>query len=301
MIAVLTAAKGKVLNEREEIESFLASLPFSTTQTYGGQTCCVEIEQTRHHSKSDEYVLCDFGSGARALGTHVIARHGSKTPNVFHVFMSHLHWDHIMGFPHFAPAYHAGNKIFIYGCHPEMERAFRRQQNEISFPISFDALAADIHFIQLIPNESVHIAGLTVTPQLQFHTGDSYGYRFVANNGQILVYSTDSEHKLESPSETQRVVDFFSNADLVIFDSMYSFAETQSAKADFGHSSNLVGIELCQLAKVKQLAFYHHDPLFSDERISSIEIESKRLELLTRENNAALKIISTYDGLEIDL
>ena len=72
-----------------------------------------------------EYVLCDLGTGARPFGNHAINAHGGNAGLTFHVFMSHLHWDHIMGFPLFTPAYIPGNKIRIYGCHADIEAAFR--------------------------------------------------------------------------------------------------------------------------------------------------------------------------------
>src|SRR5260221_6104010 len=55
----------------------------------------------------DDYFVCDMGSGARAFGEHILARQGGK-PATVNVFMSHVHWDHIMGFPFFGPAYVPG-------------------------------------------------------------------------------------------------------------------------------------------------------------------------------------------------
>src|SRR5262249_31455473 len=150
-----------------------------------------------------------------------------------------LHWDHIMGFPFFTPAFVSGNRILIYGCHELLEHAFRRQQDEPSFPVGFDRLAASIEFVQLVPGRRYQIAGMAVTAMRQSHSGDSYGYRFERGGGSV-VYSTDSEHKLADPQETEAFVSFFKSADLVIFDAMYSLADAVSVKEDWGHSSNIV-------------------------------------------------------------
>ncbi len=296
----LLLAEGRRFRDLAEADAFAATLPFATAQTYGGNSSCVELELSAHGKESHEYILCDLGSGARAFGNAVLARHGAKTPNVFHIFMSHLHWDHIMGFPFFTPAYIPGNRLRIYGCHPQLEAAFRRQQDPPSFPVNFDYLGAQIEFVQLEPGHRYDIAGLRVTPKLQLHAGDSYGYRF-ERDGKVVVYSTDSEHKLDSAGETESFVRFFFGADLVIFDAMYSLADAVSVKEDWGHSSNMVGVELCQLAGARRLALYHHEPVFDDQRIAAIEAETRRLEALTRQEAPELEICAAYDGLEIEI
>ena len=144
------------------------------------------------------------------------------------------------------------------------------------------------------------LAGYRVTAKKQRHGGDSYAYRF-ERDGRSVVYSTDSEHKLEVAEEAQAFVDFFRDADLVIFDAMYSLADVMTVKADWGHSSNVVGVELCQLANVGQLALFHHEPIFGDERIAEIEAETQRLEEITRGERRPLQITSAWDGLEIEL
>ena len=295
----LLAAEGRKFANLEQAQAFVTTLPFDVAQTYGGHTSCVELELTPPSTHAHHYVLCDLGSGARPFGNTVLARHGSQTPNVFHVFMSHLHWDHIMGFPLFTPAYIPGNRIRIYGCHTELEAAFRRQHGAPSFPVEFDQLGATIEFIPLTPAQPHAIAGMQVTPLRQLHAGDSYGYRFEYQD-RTVVYSTDSEHKLDEFEASERFVHFFRDADLVIFDAMYSFADAISVKEDWGHSSNVIGVELCQMAGARHLALFHHEPIFDDTRIASVEAETRRFEEITRDGRP-LKVTTAYDGLEIDL
>jgi phosphoribosyl 1,2-cyclic phosphodiesterase len=291
----IVLASGKGLDTQEKARAWVdGELDFAVSHTFGGNSACVQLD-----AGDADYVLCDLGSGVRAFGNRVIARDGPSKPNTYHVFQSHLHWDHIMGFPFFAPAYIPGNRIRIYGCHANLEDALRRQQDPPSFPVPFDHLAASIEFVTLQPGRSYDIAGWSVTAKLQSHSGDSYGFRFV-RDGRIIVYSTDSEHRLDDPSVVEAAATFFADADLVIFDAMYSLAEAVSVKEDWGHSSNVVGVELCQLANVKHLVLFHHEPAHNDERIGEIWRETLRYEEISR-TGEPLRVTAAYDGLEIEL
>lgn len=291
----LAAAIARGVNSADKLQSFIDhDLEFAISNTYGGHSPCVQID-----AGGAEYLICDMGSGARALGNSIVSRHESGPPPVINVVMSHVHWDHIMGFPFFAPAYVPGAHVRIHGCHDVLEQAFRLQQSAPCFPVEFSRLAADIEFVQLRPDRESAIAGFRVTPKLQRHTGDSYGYRF-ERDGKSIVYSTDSEHKLENPAETESFVRFFRDADLVIFDAMYSLLDAVSVKEDWGHSSNIVGVEIAQMARVKHLCMFHHEPAFDDDRIQSILNETIRFEQLTR-GERPLKISAAYDGMEIEV
>jgi phosphoribosyl 1,2-cyclic phosphodiesterase len=290
----LVQASGRMFASYEEAHAYAtAELDFSITHTFGGHTPCVELEPG-----GDEYFVCDMGSGARAFGVHVLAKQ-AKRPATVNVFMSHVHWDHIMGFPFFGPAYVPGTKVRIHGCHPVLEQAFRLQQAAPCFPVDFSQLAADVEFVVLEPGKKYEISGVTVMPHLQLHSGDSFGYRF-EKDGKVVVYTTDSEHKLEDRQEAQSFADFFRDADLVIFDAMYALAEAISVKADWGHSSNIVGVELCQMARAKHLMLFHHEPANDDGTLEGLLKEARRFEELTRGDHA-LKVSAAYDGLEVDL
>ncbi len=290
----LMEASGKTFASYEEAHAYAtAELDFATTHTYGGHTPCVELEPG-----GDEYFVCDMGSGARPFGVHVLAKQAKK-PATVNIFQSHVHWDHIMGFPFFGPAYVPGTKIRIHGCHPPLEHAFRLQQAAPCFPVEFDQLMATIEFITLEPGKSYEISGVKVTPHLQLHSGDSYGYRFEKDD-KVVVYTTDSEHKLEDRHEAESFAGFFHNADVVIFDAMYALADAISVKADWGHSSNIVGVELCQMARAKHLVLFHHEPANDDETLEGLLKEAQRFEELTRGDHV-LKVSAAYDGMEIDL
>jgi phosphoribosyl 1,2-cyclic phosphodiesterase len=240
-----------------------------------------------------------MGSGLRCFGQQMLQEHGPGQPQVYHFFMSHLHWDHIMGFPFFPPAYIPGNTIRIYGCHATIPEALRRQHADPCFPVQWEQLGAEILFFQLEPGQPYEITGFRITPKLQPHHGDSYGYRF-EKDGKAVVYSTDGEHKLDSEAETAAMIAFYRDADLVIFDAMYSLADMVTVKQDWGHSSNIIGVDLCLRAHVKHLCMFHHEPMYDDDTIHSVLQETLRYEEIVRQG-AVLKISSAYDGLVLEV
>jgi ribonuclease BN (tRNA processing enzyme) len=168
-----------------------------------------------------------------------------------------------------------------------------------SFPVNFSVFNADIRFVYLEPGQTHDVAGMRVTVKRQHHAGDSYGYRF-ERDGRTVVYSTDSEHTFEDPDESAGFAKFFRKADIVVFDAMYSLAEAISVKADWGHSSNIVGVELCQLAEARQLCLFHHEPALDDAALATMLEETQRYEEITR-TGQPLRVSAAYDGLELTL
>lgn len=296
--ALLVAADGRKFANDGDMEAFLDAQPFWTVGGYGGDTPCVEVGLD-----GPDHLIVDFGSGARRLGGDKLRRFGAGAPQTYHVLMSHLHWDHLMGFPFFPPAYIPGNRIVVYGCHDDIEATFRRQHRAPNFPVDFSQLGAAMEFRRLQPGAATEIAGARITPKLQLHAGDSYGYRIEAE-GASFVYSSDSEHRIEDEHAAQGFVEFFRAADLVVFDAMYSLADAVSVKEDWGHSSNIIGVELCQRAGARRLALFHHEPVYDDARIDAVLAETRRYEEIRREaypDHAPLEILAAYDGLAVSL
>jgi len=291
----LLAARGRTLDAPEAIDAFIdEALPFSVRGTYGGNTSCVEII-----AGGDEFVLCDLGTGIREFGNSVLREHGRERNHCFNIFLSHLHWDHIMGFPFFAPAYIPGNRIRIFGCHQVLEDALRTQHSAPWFPVDFRSLAATIEFVPLEPGQVCQVAGLWVKAIEQFHSDDSYAYRLY-KGAKSVVYSTDCEHKYDGLDESYPFVEFYRNADLVIFDAMYSLGDTVSVKEHWGHSNNIVAVELAQAAQVKQLALFHHDPVLDDQMIEDVLADTVRFEAISR-CGAKVDVLAAYDGLELTI
>ncbi|HOV84944.1 MAG TPA: MBL fold metallo-hydrolase [Syntrophobacteraceae bacterium] len=297
ILRALRDSRNLSLDNDEDLARFVeAQLPFSVRGTYGGNTSCVEI------AGGDEAVLCDAGTGIRVFGNHVLresANQGRKPPRVFHLFMSHLHWDHLQGFPFFVPAYIPGNAIHIYGFHERLKEAFSNQQQGLHFPMPLENLLSDIRFHVLETDKDYAIAGFNVRGVKQNHPGGSFGYRF-ERGGKVLVYSTDSEHKADMETDGYAFLSFIQDADLLIFDAQYSFGEQVSNKEDWGHSSNIIAVELSVKAGVKHLCLFHHDPVLDDDALDRFLTDTREyLDLYA--GSHPLRIDLAHDGLTIDL
>lgn len=291
----LIAARGRAFATPEAADAFIEKeLPFSVGGTYGGNSSCVELV-----TGSDEYVLCDAGSGLREFGNSVIAKGGAAKHHRFNIFLSHVHWDHINGFPFFTPSFIPGNVIRIHGCHRNLRDALIRQQSEPCFPVDFRSLASTIEFVELDAGKTYEVAGISVQPFLQNHPQDSYGYRFT-KDGKSVVYSTDSEHKYQTLAEDYPFIEYFRDADVLIIDAQYSLADQISVKEDWGHSSNIIAVELAQLANARHLVMYHHEPMSDDRALDNTLNETRRFAEISGDN-PGLKITSAYDGLEIEV
>ncbi len=294
IVRALEGAQGRNLSHPGAIAAYVDSLGFDVAGTFGGHSSCVQIE-----TGGSEHFILDLGTGVRPLGAHMLAKYGAAVPQTYHVFLSHLHWDHIMGLPFFTPVYIPGNRIVVHSCHPHAEAALRRQQAEPSFPVRFEQFSAAFEFDTVTPGQAFEVDGTRVIAHAQRHAGDSYGWRF-ERAGKSAVYSTDSEHRLEDEDERAGFIAFFRDADVVVFDAMYSLADAISIKADWGHSSNIVGVELCQAARVGRLVLFHHEPAYSDTQIANVLQETRRFEQITRDGHV-LEVLSAWDGLELTL
>lgn len=295
--SALSAAKDITFNSEEEIDEFIDNkLPVYTRGTYGCNTSCVELRG------SEENVICDAGSGIRDFANYYMASgklQGSEKEKTFHIFISHLHWDHKQGFPFFIPAYIPGCKINIYGLHEDLEKAFREQQEPPHFPVRLSEMNSEIKFHTLQPEKDYEVAGYTVCSKLQNHPGDSYGYLF-EKDGKKFVYSTDAEHHEDSDSREYPFVKFYNDADLLVFDAQYSLRDAIDTKLNWGHSSNLTAVELAVKSRVKKLVLFHSEHTFNDEQLTKL-LEDTRKYLKIHDENSDMEIITAYDGLEIDI
>lgn len=292
------------VESEDEIDLFLdQKLPFSVTRTYGCNTSCVEIS-----NDTEEYILLDAGTGIRDFANAYMRAGNASKQSVFHIFMTHLHWDHVQGFPFFVPAFIPGNKIIFHGYHEDIEKVIRHQMDAPTFPVPFDALGADIEFDIQPPLTPFEVAGFKITTIEQNHPGISYGYRF-EKGGKVVVYSTDSEHKEDAYEEGYRFIDFFMDADVLIFDAQYTLADATFTKANWGHSSNVMGVELAARARVKRLCMFHNEPVANDAELDEFLFNSRMYseiyhsESEESENGKRYpeQISLAYDSLEIEL
>ncbi|MDR3439313.1 MBL fold metallo-hydrolase [Telmatospirillum sp.] len=236
---------------------------------YGGNTSCVEI------AYDDVNVILDAGTGLRALGQDYIRRHiGSGV-----LLVTHTHWDHINGFPFFAPLYLPGWKFRVLAGHLTAVGGIRsvlaNQMNDPTFPVPLSALKAEMTYEDFRAGDTLAdlLPGLSVRTAALRHPNGATGYRLELR-GKAIAYVTDTEHVPGEPDQT--VLDLIDGADLVIYDSTYTDAEFP-AKIGWGHSTWQEGIRLCRRAGVRKLAIFHHDPDHADADMAEIERQARQM------------------------
>lgn len=305
ILKALRAASGRAFASDAEILAFIDDeLPFEVRSTYGGNTSCLEIAD----EDEDTVVLLDGGSGIREYSEHYARSGQSEKPKTFHIFISHLHWDHVIGFPFFKPAYLPGNTIRVYGIHPEIEQIFDYQMKPPWFPVTDKVLQADIRFLVHQPGDSLQVNGLTVKTWEQNHPGKSCGYRF-EKNGRTCVYATDCEHTEAAYREDYAYLDHIREADVLIFDAPYNLHDATFNKVNWGHSSNIMGVELAARAGVDHLVLFHHEPSNNDENLSDFLNSTRSYsDIFYAESTPnrdrpqfPKKISLAYDGMVLDV
>jgi phosphoribosyl 1,2-cyclic phosphodiesterase len=294
----LWAARNQTFRSENEVDTFIDTLPSYMRGTFKANTSCVQIE-----AGTEDVILCDAGTGIRDYALSIAAE---TPPKTYHIFISHLHWDHIQGFPFFSPAYAPGNRIIFHGFHPETESAIREQMAAPCFPVPFEAMQADIEFDIRECGDTFQVNDVFIRTIKQQHPGDSWGFRF-EQNGKSVVYSSDSEHGPEAKEPNYPFVDFFRGADVLIFDGQYTFEEATNAKRNWGHSNHMTAVELSSRANVKQLIIFHHEPAHADEYIENMYRDTLKYrqsynqkEHPDEQNYYPHHIAIAYDGLVIE-
>ena len=275
--------------------------PGRLTEKYGGNTTCVEVRC------GDELIIIDAGSGIRELGASLLDRYKGSPVNASLLF-THLHWDHIQGFPFFPCTYIPSNKFEIYG----EERASGGVKELLSgqmagdyFPIKISAMQAGMEF--KTPSEAFEIGPVKITTFQLPHPGGSLGYRMEAGDS-VFVFSTDCEldsialNKDElkedhlAPREYEpTVLEFYKDAHLIVIDCQYT-DEVYHQRVGWGHNSIATVVDLCEKVQPSMICLFHHDPQSTDEMVTQMVDETSR-----RLNRNGLQVLAfgAREGLTV--
>jgi phosphoribosyl 1,2-cyclic phosphodiesterase len=285
----LRGAAGVDLSSEQAVERYIQRLPEEMCHTIGGNTACVEVRA------GDQWLILDAGSGLRLLGQELMNTEFALGGGAADFLISHTHWDHIHGLPFFTPAFIAGNRLTFHSPHAHLEKAFTGQQDQIYFPVPLSYLSAELQFHQIPTQTWTQIGHVRVYPLKMTHPGESYGYR-IEHEGKSLVYATDAEYKQLDPESTKIYVNFFRDADVLIFDAQYSFNDALDRR-DWGHSSPVMGAEMAHRAGVRHLVLFHHDPTSSDQTIYA---GLRQAEAWLAKRSSSCRVVIANEGLEIE-
>lgn len=265
--------------------------PGPDTVLFGGNTSCLELRF------DGRLIIVDAGSGIRGLGDELMRTDIRKGPISADIFITHTHWDHIMGFPMFTPIYVPGTRLRIRGpiTHEDdtLEKVIGSQLSYRYWPVRQEELAAKIEYEQI--REATIDMGdeLWVTTKYLNHPVLCLGYRFEYKGRSIVtVYDTEPfrnvfptdpadpgydeeaarEGDLAASEENGKILHFMQGADIVIHDAQYSGKEYHAGKLGWGHSSFEHAINAAHRARVKKLLLSHHDPNRSDAELQELEL-----------------------------
>jgi phosphoribosyl 1,2-cyclic phosphodiesterase len=175
-------------------------VPGADTCIYGGNTPCVQIQI------KERLLILDAGTGIFKLGRQLDKQNSAVNADIF---ITHVHWDHIQGFPFFSPAFRPGNKFTIYGQKIEglsLEDIFKGQMTVPYFPITLQEMQANIRFYELDSNEHLNMGDGIVVKTLGInHPGGCLAYR-IEHQGRSCCYVTDTEHSMPADLALQALL-----------------------------------------------------------------------------------------------
>ncbi|HVP20176.1 MAG TPA: MBL fold metallo-hydrolase [Spirochaetia bacterium] len=265
--------------------------PGPTTVRYGGNTACLELR----FGAQEKLIIIDAGSGIRELAGEILKKDLKKGPIDTKIFLTHTHWDHIMGFPFFTPIYMKGAKLEVYGPvsfeDEGLDSVVGGQLQYRYFPVNMGQLEADIQYIRLMELTKDLGDGIRMTTKYLNHPITVLGYRFeyqgkifctaydhepyrnifdVPKDDPSYVEAAVTEGAQAAKEENEKVQEFFRGADLLVHDTQYTQKEYEAGKRGWGHSSFEWAIKSAHKAGVKRLILFHHDPDRSDDKLEEL-------------------------------
>lgn len=241
------------------------AVPGKKSIQYGGNTTCVEVTL-----ESNKKIIIDAGTGIRELGEHLSEK---ESPVDIHLLITHIHWDHISGFPFFAPIHKPNTKISVDGFHACMKGLMSPFDNKMSgglFPIKFEDLNSRIKYADQLRKGPMKMGGAVIDTIPLQHPQGGLGFRF-REGEKTFVFLTDNEISDRATNGVSPVdyVAFCRHADVAVLDAQYT-PEEMHERRGWGHSDYMAAIQLAAEARVKQLFLFHHDPSRKDTEITSI-------------------------------
>jgi len=248
--------------------------------------------------EDDEPLIIDLGTGLRALGDvlHKEVR-ALGTPLHATALLSHLHFDHILGLPFFAPLHDPGARLTIHGpAQPKgsLKDALHAAVQPPVFPIHMEQFRGELITVDT-RDEDFSIGSVKVMARTIPHAGATLGFRIEAE-GRTMAYMSDHQAPLDRRTIPDAVMELCQDVDLLVHDGQYTDDEF-SAKADWGHSTAAFAVHVAAEAGVKRLLLSHHDPSHNDRELDRILTQARRLP----EAKGIEDISSAHESQSIDL
>lgn len=248
-----------------------APTPGPDTVEYGGNTSCVEIR-----TDDDTAIVLDAGSGIRALGAELLARGTRRV----HLFLTHLHLDHLEGLRFFAPLWDDRVSVDLWGPPSPVANLRDRILRSFSpplFPLDFRDIPARITFHDLPQPWSAD--GISLTADFVLHPGPTLGFR-IDTGRSTVVYLPDHEPALAGIAG--KTTDWISGgtlcrgAGVLLHDAQY-FEDEYGERVGWGHSSVDAAVSFARAVDARRLVLFHHEPNHSDRTLEALEDRAREL------------------------
>ncbi|MFN3348728.1 MBL fold metallo-hydrolase [Pseudorhodoplanes sp.] len=241
--------------------------PGAATKRYGGNTPCIEVRC------GDRLVILDAGTGIREFGA-ALDQQGS--PIDADLFLTHCHYDHVIGIPFFSPFFQPQHRFRMWAGNllPDfrLKEVMQSMMSEPLFPIGIDTFRADIDYRDFKAGETVKLCeSVTVRTVPLNHPGGATGYR-IDYRGRSFSYITDDEWRRSKPDP--QLIAIAKGTDLLIYDTPYTEAEI-GAKKGWGHSTWRDGVDFAKAAEAKTLCLFHHAPEHDDDAIDVLLAQAR--------------------------
>jgi phosphoribosyl 1,2-cyclic phosphodiesterase len=264
--------------------------PGKHTLKYGGNTTCVELRLD-----DGTLIVIDAGTGIRKLGQQLLK---DQRLGEIYLLLTHSHWDHLMGFPFFLPAYSEKFVIHVRGgpiAKESLKKYLAHQMEPPFFPARLNAMKAEFDFTPGIPVVK-HIGKSEVIPIPLNHPDGGYGFKIVEGN-KTFVFLPDNEldYSHNGSRTKSDYVGFCKGADLLMHDAQYTEGEYARARG-WGHSPFLSATDLATRAKVKRFGLFHHDPDHSDDTVDKIV---KACQMIISRKKSSITCFGVSEGREI--
>jgi phosphoribosyl 1,2-cyclic phosphodiesterase len=261
---------------------------------YGGNSSCVALEV-----EGEPPVVFDLGTGVRSYGEVLVAR-GEAVGFRGVVLLTHLHWDHTMGFPFFTPLLCGEGSVQIFGPRQpdaSLGDVFGQLMRQPFFPISPAELAGEANFCD-VGDDDFACGRAKVRSRWVRHTSPTLGFRVEAD-GISVAYISDHGPGCADDADDHvplDVLDLADGVDLLIHDSQHT-AEEYEGKRSWGHCTVDYAVHVARESGARRLALFHHDPMHSDDDVDRLLDHAR--DLVARRGGP--DVIAAAEGGQVEL
>lgn len=232
---------------------------------HGSRTICIEVQA------GEDRLIFDAGTGIFPASQAIWA----EGVGAIELFLTHCHYDHVIGLPFIPHLFHAGASVRIWSGHAMPERRTAdivcALLAEPFCPITMDLFRAEVAFRDFLPGDVLEPrAGVTLRTGPLRHPGGAVGYR-IEVAGRVIAVITDTEH--DPAALDPHVLTLIEGADLMLYDATLTDAE-MATHAGWGHSSWQEALRLAERAGVARVGLIHHSPKRGDAELDAIAAEA---------------------------